>query len=103
MEERPLSLTIIAWIIIVSGLFALYSALTIQNNPVAARMLAQSPLPASAHQAFAIVGCIVSLIVGYGILKGYPWSRRLYIGWGILSLAFSLATTPIMSILIMSA
>ena len=102
MEKRPTSLTIIAWIMIISALFSLYSATTMTKNPVSAQILARSPLPASAHVAFAVFGSVATLIAGYGVLKGYPWSRWLYLGLGVLSLIFSVVTVPIISVIVLS-
>jgi hypothetical protein len=102
MIKRPTSVTVIAWIVIISALFAAFGVFRIDSNPVAAKLLAQSPLPASVHMAFGIFGAVVCLIAGYGMLKGYPWSRWLYVGWGLIGLLFSYFTVPIMSVLVMS-
>jgi phosphoglycerol transferase MdoB-like AlkP superfamily enzyme len=102
MEKRPTSVTAIAWITIISGLIGFYGVLMQPRNPVAARLIAQSPLPMSVHMAFGGIGAIVTLVAGYGMLKGYPWSRWLYVGWGIVALIFSLVTVPIISILAVS-
>ena len=102
MQERPLSLTIIAWIIIIGALFSLYTGATMATNPLATRMLAQSRLPVTVHQAFVIAGSLVYLVSSFGILKGHGWSRWLYVGWSILALIFSLLTTPVVSIVVLS-
>ncbi len=102
MEKRPLSLTIIAWLMILSAIFALYSSLTMSGNPIASKMLAESPLPLSAHIAFGAIGSLVTLACGYGVLKGFDWSRWLYVGWSLAGFVFSLLTVPIMSILAVS-
>ena len=72
MEKRPVSLTIIAWIIIISALFNLYTALTMQSNPVAASFLAQSPLPASVHMLEKAVSII---LISVGL------NTRPYLSW----------------------
>ena len=100
--QRPTSLTVIAWLLIVFGAFGLISQLMMGDNPVAQKMLAESPLPASVHMAMAIIGTVVSLVSGYGILKGLNWSRYLYVGWSIVGLVFGLLTTPFTSILLIS-
>jgi hypothetical protein len=99
--QRPTSLTIIGWLLIVFAVFGVISQLTMQGNPIAQKMLAESPLPASAHMALGIVGAIVSAVSGYGILKGLNWSRFLYIGWSILGFAISFLTVPFTSILLL--
>src|SRR5690348_8988779 len=102
MEKRPTSLTIIAWIMIISGVFALIGTFMQARNPIVVRMVAQSPLPMWAHIASGVIGGIVTLIAGYGVLKGYPWSRWLYVGWSIIAIIFSAVTVPIISILALS-
>ena len=102
MAKRPLSLTIIGWFMIISPLISLYSVLTLPTNPMAAKLYAQSPIPLSGHMAFGVIGAMVSVAAGYGVLKGYPWSRWLYVGWTIMALIFSLLTVQIVSIFILS-
>lgn len=100
MQQRPTSLTIIGWLLIVFAGFGLISQLTMQDNPVAQQVLAESPLPASFHMAMGIVGALVSAACGYGVLKGLNWSRFLYVGWSILGMIIGLLTTPFTSILL---
>lgn len=101
MQQRPVSLTIIAWFLIVTAIISAFSSLSMGSNPMAAKLLAQSPLPISAHIAFALVGALVTLACGYGILKGYDWSRWLYIGWSVIGFVFSFVTVPIISIIVL--
>lgn len=103
MNNRPTSLTIIAWLMIIGAAFGLYGALTLASNPMAAEMMRSSPLPLAFHQAIGVIGAIISLICGYGVLKGFNWARLLYVGWSIGGFVLSLVTIPIPSILIMSA
>lgn len=102
MQQRPTSLTIIGWLLIVFAAFGLIGQLTMQDNPVTQQVLAESPLPASFHMALGIIGALVSAACGYGVLKGLNWSRFLYIGWSILGLIIGLLTTPFTSILLIS-
>ena len=101
MQQRPLSLTIIAWFLIVTAVISVFSSLSMGSNPMTAKLLAQSPLPISAHIAFALVGALVTLVSGYGILKGYDWSRWLYIGWSVIGFVFSFVTVRIISIIVL--
>jgi len=90
MEKRPVSLTVIAWILIVLGLFGLYGAATLGSNPMAAKMLAQSPVPLVVNQLWSALGAVVGFIVAYGIFKGQPWSRVLYVVWSIIQILVGL-------------
>lgn len=98
-QQRPISLTIIAWFLIVTSAIGVLGMLMMQNNPIAEQMYANSPLPVSAHIAIGIVGALITLAVGYGILKGLNWSRFLYVGWGLISFVISFMTMPVTSII----
>jgi hypothetical protein len=50
-----------------------------------------------------VVGCLVSAVCSYGIFKGLPWSRVLYVAFGIVSLIFNLLTGAALSMTILSA
>jgi hypothetical protein len=102
MDKRPLSLTIIGWFLIIVSLFGLYSVFTIQSNPVAMKMLEQMHVPLLFQQVWGIIGTVVTLICAYGILKGQPWSRVLYVAWGIIGLVVGFYVSPIKAFLVLS-
>lgn len=102
MEKRPLSLTIIGWFLILGGLFGAYSALTMGSNEVALRMMEDSGMSLRFQQALAVIGAAVALVSAYGIFKGLPWSRVLYVGWSVIALAIGLATSPFKGIMMLS-
>lgn len=101
MQKRPLAVTIIGWFLILTSLFGLFSTLTMSSNPLVTEVLANSPLPASVHQAIGIASAVVALVCGYGILKGFNWARFLYLAAGVLGLVFNLATVPMISVIVM--
>ena len=102
MEKRPLSLTIIAWILIIFALLGIYSSVTISSNPQAMKMLEQTHVPLIFNQVWGVIGSIVTLIVAYGIFKGQPWSRVLYVVWSLISLVVGFFTAPMKAILVLS-
>lgn len=95
MEKRPLSLTIIAWILVIVGLLGLYSAATMGSNPQVVKLLAQSPVPLVVNQIWSAIGSLVGFVVAYGIFKGQPWSRVLYVAWSIIQIIVGLYISPI--------
>jgi len=103
MDKRPLSLTIIAWFLVITGLFGLYGVLTIGSNEAMMQMVEANGGSLRAQQAIGVVGCLVSAVCAYGIFKGQPWSRVLYAGFGIVSLVFNLITGAALSMTILSA
>ena len=102
MEKRPLSLTIIAWILIIFALLGIYSSVTISSNPQAMKMLEQTHVPLIFNQVWGVIGSIMTLIVAYGIFKGQPWSRVLYVVWSLISLVVGFFTAPMKAILVLS-
>jgi hypothetical protein len=101
MEKRPLSLTIIAWLLVVLSLFGLYGIFTMGSNPVAMKMLQQMHVSLVFEQVWGVIGAIVNLICAYGIFKGLPWSRVLYVVWGVIGLVVSFYISPMKSVVVL--
>ena len=102
MQKRPLSLTIIAAFLVLSAVIGLFSVMTMGSNAVAMQMIEQMGLSLQVQQALGILGCIIALACAYGIFKGLPWSRVLYVAWGLVSVAIGLATSPAMSFVLLT-
>ena len=102
MEKRPLSLTIIAWVLIVISVLALVGAFTMGSNPAMMKMIDEMHLSLMVEQAWTVLGVIINLIVAYGILKGQPWSRVLYVVWGIIGLVVGFFISPMKAALVLS-
>ena len=98
--QRPTSLTVIGWILIVFGVFGLLATLMVTSNPVATRMLEQSSIPVSVHVAISAIGGLISIACGYGVLKGLGWSRLLYTAWILITAAVTLVSMPFTSFMI---
>jgi uncharacterized membrane protein (DUF2068 family) len=94
MEKRPVSLTVIAVILIILSLFGLVGIFMIGKLPGSEQALQQMHVSLVVLQAMGVVGAIVNLICAYGIFKGLPWSRVLYVAWGVIGLVFSVYSAP---------
>ena len=94
MNKRPTSITIIAWLLIVTGAFSIYSTTTMIDNPQVLDMMKKSPLPVSAQYTISYIGLSIMIISGIGMLKGFNWARLLYVIWSALALVIGLATSP---------
>jgi len=94
MQKRPLSLTIIAWVLIILSLLALVGVFTMRSNPAMMKMMEQVPVSLMVYQAWTVLGVIIDLIVAYGIFKGQPWSRVLYVVWSVIGLGVGFFITP---------
>lgn len=102
MTKRPLSLTIIAWVLVVLSLLALVGAFTMGSNPVMMKTIEQMHMSLAMEQAWTVIGVIVNLIVAYGIFKGQPWSRVLYVVWGVFGLIVGFFISPMKAALVLS-
>lgn len=91
MRKRPLALTIIGWMLIAMGIFAMFGTSANLKNPQIIEYMRQSPLPLSLQYAILAVGVMIMTFSGLGILKGKNWARLLYVGWGLFSFLMSLA------------
>jgi hypothetical protein len=94
MEKRPMSLTIIAWVLIALTALGLVGAFTMGSNPAMTKALSEMHMSLAMYQAWVVLGSIVNLICAYGFLKGYPWSRVLYVVWGVIGLIVSFYISP---------
>ena len=102
MQKRPLSLTIIAWVLIVLSLLALVGVLTMRSNPAMVKTVEQMHASIAFYQGWTVLGVIINFIVAYGIFKGQPWSRVLYVVWGIIGLIVGFFITPQKAYLVLS-
>jgi|SRR5678815_3568642 len=90
--KRPLSLTIIAWLMIVISVLALIGLVMMLAYPDLLKA-SDMEIPSPMQQAWTVLGAIVTACVAYGIFKGQPWSRVLYVAWGIIGAAVNFYTS----------
>ena len=103
MEKRPLSLTIIMWFLVILAVLGVVGiVMSASNTAVAAKMAEQSKVPLAYQHVWSAISAVVMLVVAYGIFKGQPWSRVLYVAWGIIGLIVGFITSPMKGLLIFS-
>jgi hypothetical protein len=94
VNKRPVSVTIVAWYVIIGAFFSLY-ALSRSNTDLAMQqVMEQSLLSIATQQYVCFAGFVSSLMAGAAILMGYHWGRVLFVGWSAISLVVGLATSP---------
>jgi hypothetical protein len=101
MEKRPLSLTIIGWWMVIGAVFNAVGLLTIQWNTGLLSAIENLGMPLLVYQIMTGINVIVALVSAYGVFKGLPWSRVLYVTWMLISEVISLYTTPMRSAVIL--
>ncbi|MGD6656214.1 hypothetical protein VWY12_21115, partial [Xanthomonas citri pv. citri] len=77
---RPTSLTVIAWLLIVSCVLTVASFAMAHGNPAAEDVMRQGLLPLWAQYAIGYFGLAVQFACALAFLKGLAWGRTLYIG-----------------------
>jgi hypothetical protein len=102
MEKRPTSMTVIGILLIVLTLLGIYGLITAGTNPMMTKMLTQMHVSLPLYEAYGALGIVISLACAYGIFKGLPWSRVLYLAWGIVGLIVGLYISPIKAALVLS-
>ena len=102
MNSRPLSVTIVAWFLILSGIASLID-LFLAWNPAAARaVISHGALPLLLF-AWSIAAALITIVCGLFILKGRNWARLLYVAVSLAGLAVAWLAMPAIWVLIAGA
>jgi len=94
MNKRPLSVTIIAWLLIVFGILSLIAIPLSLGNPMTKELMAKSMVPIPVQYFMMGAGLFVTIVSGIFMLKGANWARMLYVIWSAFSFVFSFVTSP---------
>jgi hypothetical protein len=100
MNQRPTSITVISWILIVIGMISLITTTAMINNPTAQELMAKSPLPIPVQHALSYIGLLITIVCGIAMLKGKNWARLLYVIWGVIGFVIGIATSPMKAAMI---
>lgn len=100
MKSRPTSITVVCWILIVTGGISLVTTTIMIGNPMVKEMMGHSMVPASIQYLLMYVGLTVSVVSGIMMLKGQNLARLLYAIWGVFGFGFSLVTAPMKAAMI---
>jgi hypothetical protein len=83
--DRPRSITIIGWYLIIATIFGLGLFFwAFQNHPE----LQMKSLITPTRIALLICGSVLSIVCGANILNGRNWARVLYLGWSAATILF---------------
>ena len=94
MKERPLSITIISWILIIMGGVSSVTSYFSLQNPIAQKLMEENPIPINIQIVLMYFGLSVIVVCGVAMLKQINWGRYLYTGWSIIGFTIGLFTTP---------
>jgi hypothetical protein len=101
MPSRPQSLTVVCWILIVLGPFAVLPLFMGHvHDPKVIELMNKSPFPISVQYALMWLGALVTSGSGVLMLYRQSWARLAYVGWSILGIIIGLTTSPIKMMLL---
>jgi len=100
MKQRPISITIIAWLLIAISILNVITITVSLNNPKVQELMAESPLPIPVQYAMTYISLAATLVSGIAILKGQNWGRWLYVIWSAIGFIITLATSPMKAMVI---
>lgn len=108
-HTRPLSVSIIAWYLIVTSVITILSLPSSLSNPVAQKMMEGTSISPTMVILMSIIGILVNIVSGIGMLKAKEWGRKTYfigtpllILFGLISYTFKFALFQIMAIVVYS-
>lgn len=97
MPARPMSVTVVAWILIVFALFGLLGVLftaLLWDTPLVQQTLARVHAPVPVQAAIGLGGLAIRLACGIALLFRQNWARYLYTGWAVIGLAYAVIASP---------
>ena len=94
MEKRPTSITVIGVVLLLFTLLGVAGLVMTASNAAMTKEIEKMHISLPLYQAFGVAGIVVNLACLYGIFKGLPWSRVLYLVWGIIGLVASFYISP---------
>lgn len=100
MNSRPKSITVVSWILILTGLISIVSSTVSLDNPITKDLMSRSIIPLQLQYIMMYFGLLVQLTCGAAMLKGRNWGRIFYIAWGSIGLVIALFTSPVKIMLI---
>ena len=100
MSNRPTSVNIIGWFLIVTALISLVSSYINMDNPITKELMAKSGMSVPLQYGVMYLGLAVAFISGIAIRQGHKWARTLYLGWSVFGLVVALFTSPVKIMLV---
>ena len=93
--KRPVSITVISWILIFIGSVSVVTSLYSLTLPMAQELMRRSIIPLPAQIVLLFLGLAMTVTSGIFMLKGMNWARLLYAIWSGVGFIISLCTSPI--------
>ena len=92
--KRPVSVAISCWFLVLGSLSALVSAYLGRNDPAMQAWMTDGVIPAEVQYAILLLSQGLTLVTALAILQRQRGARTVYLVWGVIDIAFCLATVP---------
>jgi len=93
--KRPVSVALSCWFLILSSLLSLASVYLGRNDPAMLAGMAHGAIPAEVQYAMMLFSLGLSLVTALAMLQRQRGARTVYLVWGVIDIAFCLATLPL--------
>jgi len=100
MKKRPLSVTIIAWFLIVMGGMSLILIIEMISDTNVRDSMSRSTIPIPVQYAMSYISMSIMIVSGIAILKKCNWARFLYVVWSTIGFVHGLITSPMKAMMI---
>jgi len=94
MAKRPTSITVIGSLLLIFTLIGIVGLVMAGSNAAMAEQITKMHISLPLYLAYGTLGILINLACVYGIFKGLPWSRVLYLAWGIIGLVVGFYIAP---------
>jgi hypothetical protein len=95
MQKRPVPVSVIAWILILTGGNPPIPISYRLNDPMALEIMKMNVLPIPAQYAICLFGLLIMIVSGIGMLRARNWARFLFILWSVVAFFIGIATIPL--------
>lgn len=93
--KRPVSVAISCWFLIFGSLSSLVSAYLGRSDPAMLAWMARSAIPAEVQYGMLFASLGITLVAALAMLQRQRSARTVYLAWGVIDIALSLATVPL--------
>jgi len=101
--NRPTSVTVISWYILVSCVLALGAGIWGIFDPFTQDLMKKTPIPIPVQYVMMFAGFLVSTLCGIEMLRGRGWARSFWVAWTGVSMVVGLVISPMPEFLISGA
>ena len=95
LVKRPVLVAVSCWFLVLGSLSALVSAYLGRNDPAMLAAMRGGVIPAEAQYAILLFSQGITLVVALAMLQRQRGARSVYLVWGVIDIAFCLATLPV--------